>query len=126
MKKQISITEFVDKYLNKFEDLESNDISFGDDFPDECEFFGFEMDCGNSFAEKYPGADYDGNALKKIISDVNDIKLLGSAIYSRWRYYTHWSLYEGLECEESREWFIPALTRLKELVEEKSGEGEGR
>lgn len=42
--------------------------------------------------------------------------LLGSAIYSRWRYFNHWA-YTGEEILEpqNRNWFITALTRLEKL-----------
>lgn len=48
---------------------------------------GFEMDCGHAFSEKYGNAANNHDALNRIIDDVTDIPLLGSAIYSRWRYF---------------------------------------
>ena len=44
---------------------------------------------------------------------MTDIPLLGSAIYSQWRYFNHWA-YTGAEILEpkNRAWFILALSRL--------------
>jgi hypothetical protein len=58
-------------------------------------------------------------ALDRIIDDVTDIPLLGSAIYSQWRYFNHWA-YNGAEILEpqNRAWFILALSRLVILSEE--------
>ena len=51
--------------------------------------------------------------MDRFIDDVTDIPLLGSAIYSRWRYFNHWA-YTGAEILEpnNRAWFILALSRL--------------
>ena len=79
----------------------------------DCDALGFEMDCSHAFEEVYGSASYDSNYLKKVIDDVTDISLLGSAIYSRWRYFNHWA-YESEEILEikNRTWFILALSRL--------------
>ena len=78
----------------------------------ECEALGFVMDCGKAFEEKYGEAAYDTYKLKEKINDVNDAALLGSAIYSRWRYFSHWASGEAITLPENREWFITALDRL--------------
>jgi hypothetical protein len=52
---------------------------------DDCNALGFKMDCGNAFSERYGKAVNDYEELNKVIDEVNDIELLGSAIYSRWR-----------------------------------------
>ena len=58
---------------------------------DDCSALGFEMDCGHAFSEKYGNAANDSEALDKIIDSVDNIPLLGSAIYSQWRYFNHWA-----------------------------------
>lgn len=80
---------------------------------DDCVALGFEMDCGHSFSEKYGQAANNHEALDSIIDDVTDIPLLGSAIYSQWRYFNHWA-YDGAAILEpqNRAWFILALSRL--------------
>ena len=57
--------------------------------------------------------------LERIINNVTDIPLLGSAIYSRWRYFNHWA-YDGSEIlnPQNRAWFISALSRLAMLSDE--------
>lgn len=110
--------EFAIKWLEKFREENINFIELVDHFmADECEELGFVMDCGNSFEEKYGKAVFDYNELKRIIDNVTDVKLLGSTIYSRWRYFNHWA-YTGEEIlkPENRAWFITALERLSVLA----------
>ena len=115
-KKQVQ--EFSDKWIEKFRDNNINYLKLiEEELGNDCAKLDFEMDCGNAFSEKYDGAFNDVNILKKVIDDVDDLLLLGSAIYSKWRYYNHWA-YSGEDILESqnREWFILALERLKKLV----------
>lgn len=108
------IHEFAVKWIDKFRNQNINYIELVDHFiADDCDALGFEMDCGKAFGQIYGNAVYDHNALYEIIYDVTDIFLLGSAIYSRWRYFNHWA-YTGEEIleENNREWFILALSRL--------------
>ena len=79
----------------------------------DCDALGFEMDCGHAFSEKYGNAANNHEALDRIIDDVTDISLLGSAIYSQWRYFNHWA-YDAAEILEpkNRAGFILALSRL--------------
>ena len=69
--------------------------------------------------EKFERAVYDARALDTIIENVNDISLLGSAIYSRWRYFNHWA-YDAADILSmpNRSWFIIALNRLAELCKD--------
>ena len=108
---------FAKKWREKFENENSNYIELVDHYmSDECVALGFEMDCGNAFFKQYGRAVNDYIELERIISDVTNIPLLGSAIFSQWRYFNHWA-YSGAEILENknRKWFIIALTRLVEL-----------
>ena len=108
------IHDFAVKWCDKFRDQNINYIELVDHFmADDCAALGFEMDCGHAFSEKYGQAATNHEALDKIIDDVTDIPLLGSAIYSQWRYFNHWA-YTGAEILEpqNRAWFILALSRL--------------
>jgi len=89
-------------------------------FGDECFALGFEMDCGNAFEAAFPDANAfnDYKALDKIIEQVQDVSLLGSAIFSKWRYITHWSFGEPLLSAQNRPWFILAFGRLVALTSE--------
>lgn len=108
------IYDFTVKWCDKFRDQNINYIELIDYyFADDCEVLGFKMDCGHAFSEKYGNAVNKHEDLDRIIDDVTDIPLLGSAIYSRWRYFNHWA-YQGEDILETqnRAWFILALNRL--------------
>lgn len=108
------IHDFAVKWYDKFRDQNTNYIELVDHFmADDCAALGFEMDCDHAFSEKYGQAANNHEALDRIIDDVTDIPLLGSAIYSRWRYFNYWA-YDAAEIlnAENRAWFILALSRL--------------
>lgn len=76
---------------------------------------GFEMDCGESFKAAFPNlhsGEYE--AWKRIINQIEDVRLLGNTIFSEWRYWNHWS--EGSMEEADYEWFAHAFSRLAELT----------
>jgi 5-methylcytosine-specific restriction endonuclease McrA len=111
------IHAFAIKWVEKFSDSTIDYIEFVDRYmADDCEALGFKMDCGNSFSEIYGKAVFDYEELKLIINQISDISLLGSAIYSRWRYFNHWA-YDAASIleEKNRKWFQLALNRLMQL-----------
>lgn len=113
------VHKFAVKWLKKFRMQNISYIELIDhQMADDCSAIGFEMDCGHAFGEKYGGAASSFEELKNVINDVTDISLLGSAIYSQWRYFNHWA-YSGEEILEpkNRSWFITALSRLETLTE---------
>ena len=83
---------------------------------DNCEELNFKMDSGKEFIKLYGDAFENGRELDRIINDIDDVDLLGSAIYSRWSCFEH-RKYEGEKILEIRNrlWFIMALNRLSEL-----------
>lgn len=109
-------TAWCDKFRNprvKYTDL--IDTAIGDN----CEAFGFTMDCGHAFEAQYGAASHDAQALNGIIDKVDDIPLLGSAIYARWRYFSHWAYDpEEIEQPDNRAWFVLAFARLANLTGE--------
>lgn len=114
------VYDFAVKWCDKFRNPNINYIELVDHYmADDCDALGFMMDCGNAFSDKYGAAFNDYKELDKIINDVNDIDLLGSAVYSQWRYFNHWA-YSGEEILEfrNRSWFILALERLAMLTGE--------
>ena len=116
------IHEFAVKWIDKFRDQKVNYIELVDHYmADDCAALGFEMDCGHAFERVYGAAGYNSDELDKVIDAITDIYLLGSAIYSRWRYFNHWA-YTGAEILEpkNRAWFITALERLAELSKQES------
>lgn len=112
------IHAFALKWIDKFRDQKINYIELVDHhMADECAALGFEMDCGHAFERAYGSAGNNVEILNRTIDDVTDIPLLGSAIYSQWRYFNHWA-YDGAEILETknRSWFIVALSRLASLT----------
>ena len=117
MKNKEEVYNFANKWKNKFLDEKTNYLEIVDqDFADDCKKLGFKMDCGQSFSKKYGNASHDFKELEKVIDNINSVSLLGSAIYSQWRYFNHWaySCTEVLE-EKNKKWFILALNRLETL-----------
>ena len=108
------VHDFAEKWLDKFRDQRINYVELVNHYmADDCAALGFQMDCGRAFSEKYGGAASKCDELDKIIEDVTDIDLLGSAIYSQWRYFNHWAYDAASILEpENRSWFILALSRL--------------
>ena len=108
---------FAKKWLDKFQSPNTTEIELLDHYmADDCFALGFQMDCGNAFGDVYGKAVYDANELKSVIDSVSDPLLLGSAIFSRWRYFNHWAgPGESILSKENREWFVLALSRLADI-----------
>ena len=91
-------------------------------FGDACLCLGFEMDCAHSLQTKYPGEDvFRASFLRGIIHSVDDVHFLGTAIFSYWRYLTHW--HEAPPPDDAPEWFAIAFDRLSELADFQHDDG---
>lgn len=113
------IHEFAVKYYSLYVHPQTIEREVEEGFGDKCFALGFEMDCGNRFIDSFSvDAFYKYEALDKIIKDIDDVQLLGSAIFSHWRYVTHWAGDSNLLDEEHRVWFITAFRRLAVITEE--------
>ncbi len=113
-----AIAAFAKKYYEIYKSAPDEIVeSSGDeDFAEICWDLGFYMDTGNMFVAMYGDAFNSADKLQLVIDDVKDLQILGSAIFSKWRYITHWSYGgESLSSKESRKWFMHALNRLNEL-----------
>ena len=109
---------FAEKWIEKFRDPDISYLELVDHYmADDCRALGFEMDCAQAFSEKYEVAFHDLKALRDVIQEISDIPLLGSAVYSKWRYFNHWS-YSAAEIlqPENREWFTVVLEQMKILA----------
>ncbi|MDO5138002.1 MAG: hypothetical protein Q4D71_06010, partial [Oscillospiraceae bacterium] len=107
------IYEFACKWLNKLSDPRVDDLVLeSHQMAEECFALGFELDCGHAFEEKYKEAFWDYDALDSIIDKESDVMLLGSALFSKWRYYTHWAEGGSMTYPSNREWFIRVLERI--------------
>lgn len=111
------INAFAREYLSLFTDQKTQEQALRQRFGEQSHALGFIMDGGRGFVEQYSGEAYDSTPdLQKVLDDVSDPMLLGSAIYSRWRYVTNWSGQSLLD-EANRSWFVAALGRLAELTQ---------
>ena len=112
------IHDFAIKWLEKYRNEKTTSREAEEGFSDECFALGFEMDCGHSFEEAFPrsNAFNDYKQLLEIVDQIDDFKLLGAAVFSKWRYITHWSYMESLLSEENRQWFVIAFERLALLA----------
>jgi len=120
MFRNIEIHEFALLWINKFKDetLTGNDLAGDVSFADACFSFGFEINKYDTFCELYSLNILNNYCeLQKIIDEIDDVDLLGSLIFSNWRYYNHWAYdCEEITKPEVRSWFIIALKRLSELT----------
>lgn len=114
------IHEFAIRWFEKYRNSSTKEYEVGEGFGDECFALGFEMDCGKAFEAEFPDTNAlnDYEALDKIIEQVQDVSLLCSAIFSKWRYVTHWTFGEQLLSPQNRPWFILAFGRLAALTSE--------
>lgn len=122
------IHDFAVKWCDKFRDPNTDYTELIDrQLADDCAALGFIMDFGHSFSQKYGRAFNKYNELYSIINNVTDIQLLGSAVYSQWRFFNHWA-YSAAEIAsfESRAWFSLALFRLAALTEDNKTIFQGR
>jgi len=118
MAEMSEIHDFAVKYHSLYVNPQTTNFDVKDGFAEQCLAFGFEMDCGNRFIATFSsGAFYENKELNKVIDDIDDVQLLGSAILSHWRYVTHWSCSDLLG-EKHRPWFITAFGRLAVITEE--------
>ena len=81
-------------------------------FAEDCCLFDWDMDCGNAFFQKYKCKSF--NDALPYINQEDTIALLGSLLFSHWRYFNHWA-YSGIEILEYRNWFVIVLQRIKSL-----------
>ena len=114
---KIFIEKYIDYFLTKFDPNSSSyyDLFDSPSFPDECWSLGFEMDCGKSFIAAYGHEAWNSHReLSSVIDKADDIIILGSALFSQWRYFNHWAC--GHATEEDKEWFLIVLRRMQELT----------
>ena len=80
------------------------------DWAERLSEFGFEMDCGHSFEQRYGLVLGDADRLKREIARIDDVQVLGNAVFSQCRYITHWAM---SPCSREIEWLTLALVRLE-------------
>lgn len=109
------IKSFCNEWIKKFSDKNISHYQLIEDstFPNYCFSFGWNVDNGESFMQHYNCCSYE-DALKHL-PRVTEVKLLGSLLFSYWRYFNHWA-YSSDEILCHKEWFIKVLTRLEEIA----------
>ena len=114
------VLEFTHKWYRIFNDPSTKEYRLKGDFGEECDHLGFKMDCGKEFCKRCgEDAFYKNEVMAKIVDRINDDVVLESAIYSKWRYITHWTEQDLFE-EKNRKWFSMALNRLRMIIENES------
>lgn len=81
-------------------------------FGEDCKLLGFEMDRGQKFEERLKQEEtaHPGKPLADFVSNIYNWEALGSALFSKWRYLTHWSsepLNESIP--DNTDWFLLLL-----------------
>lgn len=112
------IHDFANHYFDIFRDPKATNNQVEEGFAEKCFALGFEMDSGNSFCARYPKAFNDYSEFDKIIEEIDDPQFLGTAIFSQWRYITHWSYCCHPLDEQYRPWFLIAFGRLAAITSE--------
>ena len=109
----LAIHDFAKRYRDIYTNHNITESDVSDNFPEQCFDLGFEMDCGKNFMDLFQNAPfYNPDALEEVIDDIVDTMLLGGAIFSRWRYVTHWADFSSLLDDRNRKWFVTAFDRL--------------
>lgn len=113
--KRTEQAEKIRAFIDKWDGRISEDSSFADD----CLKLGFEMDSGSSFKDAFPDENLaSAEVLASLTDRITDIHFLGTAIFSFWRYRTHWcDVPNGGLNEEAHQWFKIAFARLRTLAE---------
>lgn len=115
------IHSFALKYFNLYNDPETEEREVIEGFGEQCFALGFEMDCGEKFIEKYAEeAFHNCEKLANIIDTIDDIDVLASGIFSRWRYTTYWEGGSLLDDNDyrTRFWFWFAFCQLAIITDD--------
>ena len=119
--KSNNIQAFVEKYINYFSDYyecypkSKYDIFEYSEFAEECWSLGFEMDCGESFIKNYgEEAWHSGEVVTSIAGQMNNIEIIGSGLFSKWRFFNHWACSDPTE--DDVKWFLTILRRMQEII----------
>lgn len=108
----MTIDEFINKWQPILTTLWTGAVE-DPQFAKDCWSIGFEMDGGRSITALYPGKNWlKADVLRENLDLVTDVNVIGSAIFSHWRYYTHGC---GPLADDTLEWFTIAFDRLREL-----------
>ena len=107
-----AIYQFANKWEKRFSSEKFPTKAFEDSFGEECSTLGFQMDCREEFCRQFPNcfqSSYDN--LEKDLQNARDVDVLGSAVFSQWRFLTHWA--GPYDLNDYRRWFSVLLGQMK-------------
>ncbi len=111
----LKIYAFASKWLDLYKSDDTPNWKLeSSEFAEECRSLGFEMDSGKAFEDAYRCVTVSNEVMRNVCRMVTDIDLLGSGIFSQWRYWTHWGQRDLTE-PDIREWFCYGLSRMVAL-----------
>lgn len=114
-----AIHEFAEQFLKLYFTDYPIELPFPmhEEMGARCEALGFAMDCGQFFMKTYSRkAFFEFRSFARCVNTIYDIGLLGSAIFSRWRYVTRWCADPRSREEDDERWFLLAFLRLALLT----------
>ena len=113
---------FVEKWGAMLDEIDADEIRAkvynfvgSERFAEDSRNLGFEMDAFESF---YKHCNYDlekgpKKPFEELLAVCSDYHVLGNAIFSQWRYYSHWAY--DVRTEFNTNWFRLAFKKLKKL-----------
>ena len=79
----------------------------------------FRLDLGESLKKAFPGVNVEkASGFKMVVNSIDDVFFLGTAIFSYWRWLTHWMQWGEIYSDDAKEWFTLAFDRLIEISKE--------
>lgn len=112
-----AVHAFAETCLFRYRQFDVYALDWDEELSHEFDALGFMMDGGKSWRQIYRGDSFlEPFALLKVINEVEDIGLLGSILYTKWRYLTY-GPFGGLDhFRENQLWFVFVLLRLSQLT----------
>ena len=109
----MTLDEFIRKWKPILTTWKNSSVE-DPEFAEDCWAVGFEMDGGESITALCPEKNWmRATVLRDNLNLIVDVNVLGSAIFSLWRYHTHAC---GPLDDDTIEWFSIAFDRLRELA----------
>lgn len=107
----------AEKHLSRFYSRKVYSVNWDEEAFRDFDRAGLVMDGGKSFVRAC-GADafLEPLPLLRRINRIDDADVLGSALYSKWRYLTHVTMGDTGHAWENALWFVIVLLRLSQLT----------
>ncbi|MBQ7178010.1 MAG: O-acetyl-ADP-ribose deacetylase [Victivallales bacterium] len=111
------IHSFAQFWLREYQELPPLKQCLFGRFQHICQALDFKMDSGESLSKAFPEMKSLGDleVFERIVGKIDDVQILGNAIFSNFKGITYWSQ-ESLCTKENQRWFCLAFARLAELT----------